>query len=49
MTILRPKSNTPDYIRMHLSGITPTRLSPLTAEEIAQLEIRVDEQPSAAG
>ncbi len=49
MTILRPKSQALQYTRMHLGGITPTRVSPLTTEEIALLEIRVDEQPQRLG
>jgi len=49
MITLRPKNTPPKYTRMHLSGITPTRLSALTIEEITQLEIQVDEQAQPLG
>jgi formylmethanofuran dehydrogenase subunit C len=49
MTTLRPNNKALNCTRMNLGGITPTRLSALTIEEITQLEIHVDEQPQPLG
>jgi formylmethanofuran dehydrogenase subunit C len=49
MTTLRLKTTALNFTRMHLGGITPTRLSALSIAEITQLEIQVDEQPQPLG